>query len=91
MKAYSAFHHYSLTLCMPVTVKRKETDETGEEQDASLTTFVYKARWFVLAQTDGEAVELPEMPAWDAGRCMSALDIERVAFTATEPTDKARQ
>jgi hypothetical protein len=76
---------------MPVTVKRKETDETGKEQDASLTTFVYKARWFVLAQTDGEAMELPEMPAWDAGRCMSALDIERVAFIATEPTDKARQ
>jgi len=32
----------AITLCMPVTVKRKETDETGEEQDASLTTFVYK-------------------------------------------------
>ena len=36
----------AITLCMPVTVKRKEKDESGEEQDASFTTFVYKARWF---------------------------------------------
>jgi len=124
MKAYSAFHNYSignqllalvqcqlrgiepgpittfpkwqdlkrhvkrgekaLTLCMPVTVKRKETNDTGEDQDASFTTFVYKARWFVLAQTDGEAMDLPLMPAWDADRCLSALEIERIACTATD-------
>src|SRR5215211_5281990 len=41
----------ALTLCMPVTIKRKEAKETGEEEDASFTTFVYKPRWFVLAQT----------------------------------------
>jgi len=69
---------------MPVTVKRKEVDETGEEQDASFTTFVYKARWFVLAQTDGQAMELPAMSAWDADRCLSTLQIQRVAFTATD-------
>ena len=124
MKAYSAFHNYSLgnqllalvqcqlrgiepgpintfpkwqdlkrhvkkgekalTLCMPVTVKRKERDETGEEQDASFTTFVYKPRWFVLAQTDGEAMELPQMPTWDADKALSALAIERIPFTQTD-------
>jgi len=124
MKAYSAFHNYSLgnqllalmqcqlrgiepgpintfpkwqdlkrhvkrgekalTLCMPVTVKRKETSETGEEQDASFTTFVYKSRWFVLAQTGGEAMQLPPMPTWDADKALSALDIQRVAFTETD-------
>jgi len=121
MKAYSAFHNYSLgnqllalvqcqlrgiepgpintfpkwqdlkrhvkrgekalTLCMPVTVKRKETSEGGEEQDASFTTFVYKSRWFVLAQTDGEAMQLPAMPTWDADKALSALGIQRIAFT----------
>jgi len=130
MKAYSAFHNYSignqllalvqcqlrgiepgpittfpkwqdlkrhvkrgekaLTLCMPVTVKRKETNDTGEDQDASFTTFVYKARWFVLAQTDGEAMDLPLMPAWDADRCLSALEIERIAFTATDQYNAVR-
>lgn len=124
MKAYSAFHNYSLgnqllalvqcqmrgiepgpintfpkwqdlkrhvkkgekaiTLCMPVTVKRKETKETGEEQDASFTTFVYKSRWFVLAQTDGEAMELPPMPTWDADKALSALNVKRITFTETD-------
>jgi antirestriction protein ArdC len=124
MKAYSAFHNYSLgnqllafvqcqirgiepgpintfpkwqdlrrhvkkgekalTLCMPVTVKQKETDETGEEQDASFTTFVYKARWFVLAQTDGEAMELPQLPSFDADKALATLDIQRIPFTETD-------
>jgi len=74
----------ALTLCMPVTVKRKETNDTGEEQDASFTTFVYKSRWFVLAQTDGEAMQLPTMPKWDADKALSALDIQREAFTHTD-------
>ena len=69
---------------MPVTVKRKETNDTGEEQDASFTTFVYKSRWFVLAQTDGEAMELPAMPTWDADKALSGLDIQRIAFTETD-------
>ncbi len=124
MKAYSAFHNYSLgnqllalvqcqlrgiapgpintfprwqdlrrhvkkgekalTLCIPVTVKRKEIDGTGQQREASFTTFVYKARWFVLAQTDGEVMELPHMPTWDADKCLRALDVQQVAFTATD-------
>src|SRR5688500_18368078 len=33
----------ALTLCIPVTIQRKETNEKGEEQAASFTTFVYKS------------------------------------------------
>lgn len=124
MKAYSAFHSYSLgnqllamvqcqlrgiepgpintfpkwqdlgrhvrkaekaiILCMPVTIKRKETNEAGEEQDASFTTFVYKARWFVLSQTDGKEMELPKMPTWNADRALATLAIERVSFSGTD-------
>lgn len=87
MKAYSAFHQYSvgnqilalvqcqmrglqpgpintfpkwkdlgrfvkrgeraLTLCMPITGKRREEDSDDEH---AFTSFVYKARWFVLTQ-----------------------------------------
>lgn len=115
MKAYSAFHNYSLgnqllalvqcqiggiepgpintfpkwqdlkrhvkkgekalTSCMPVTVKRKEVDEAGEEQDITFTTFVL---------ADGEAMDLPQMPPWDEDQCLSTLDIQRVTFTATD-------
>jgi hypothetical protein len=69
---------------MPVTIKRKETNDAGEEQDASFTTFVYKARWFVMGQTEGEAMQLPAMPTWDADATLSTLDIKRVAFTDTD-------
>jgi len=98
MKAYSAFHSYSLgnqllalvqcqmrglqpgpintfpkwkdvgrhvkrgeralTLCMPITCKRRndpDDDESGSE--GTFTSFVYKARWFVLAQTEGKELQ----------------------------------
>src|SRR5215467_13544912 len=124
MKAYSAFHNYSLgnqllalvqcqlrgiepgpintfpkwqdlkrhvkrgekalTLCMPVTVKRKEKDDQGNEQDVTFTSFVYKARWFVLAQTDGEAMGLPPMPAFYADKALATLDIQRISFADTD-------
>ena len=124
MKAYTAFHNYSLgnqllalfecqrrgiepgpintfprwqdlgrhvkkgeraiTLCMPVTIKRKETDDNGEEQDNRFTTFVYKARWFVLAQTDGKELEPPQIPSWDSLKALSALNVSQVPFTATD-------
>lgn len=74
----------ALTLCMPVTVKRKEMDENGEEHDCSFTTFVYKARWFVLCQTDGKPLELPQMPEWDSTTALAALNVARVPFTATD-------
>ena len=122
MRAYSAFHNYSLgnqllalfqcqargiepgpiktfpawkdlgrhvkkgeraiTLCMPVTVKRKAVADNEAEQDETFTTFVYKPRWFVLSQTDGQAIEDPSIPGWDADRAISALNIQRVEFTA---------
>ena len=49
----------ALTLCMPLTRKRRAKRE-GEE-DAVWTQFVYRSRWFVLGQTEGRA--LPEQPS----------------------------
>jgi len=117
MKAYSAFHSYSvgnqilalvqcqmrglqpgpintfpkwkdlgrfvkrgeraLTLCMPITCKRRE-DNSDEEH--TFTSFVYKARWFTLSQTDGQELEPITIPEWDAERALAALSIERVPF-----------
>lgn len=74
----------ALTLCQPVTIKRKETNETGDDSDTSFTAFVYKARWFVLAQTDGKALELPALPTWDADKALYKLAIERIPFTETD-------
>ena len=122
MKAYSAFHQYSvgnqilalvqcqmrgglqpgpintfpkwkelgrfvkrgeraLTLCMPITCKRREENS---DEEHTFTSFVYKARWFVLVQTDGQELEPITIPEWDAERAIKALSIERVPFDHTD-------
>jgi len=125
MKAYSAFHQYSignqllalvqcqmrglqpgpintfpkwrelgrhvkrseraLTLCMPITCKRRdETDNDESDGEGTFTSFVYKARWFVLAQTDGEEFTAPVVPQWEASRALATLNIERIDFDSTD-------
>ncbi len=121
MKAYSAFHQYSvgnqilalvqcqmrglqpgpintfpkwkdlgrfvkrgeraLSLCMPITCKRREEDS---DEEHTFTSFVYKARWFVLAQTDGQELDPITIPEWDAEMALTALNIERIPFDHTD-------
>ena len=69
----------ALVLCMPITGKRRsERDNTDEPQ--TYTAFVYKPRWFVLSQTEGEAMPTPQIPEFDTTRALAALDIERIPF-----------
>jgi antirestriction protein ArdC len=125
MKAYSAFHQYSignqllaiiqcqmrglqpgpintfpkwqtldrhvkrgelaLTLCMPITRKRRgENAEDESNGEATYTSFVYKARWFVLSQTEGRDIEPQVTPEWNASRALAALDIEVIPFDSTD-------
>jgi N-terminal domain of anti-restriction factor ArdC len=45
----------AIWLCMPITGKKAVKDETtGEETAEHYTFFVWKPRWFVLAQTKGQ-------------------------------------
>jgi antirestriction protein ArdC len=125
MKAYSAFHSYSLgnqllalvqckmrglqpgpintfpkwrelgrhvkrgeralTLCMPITCKRRD-ETTNEEADGehTFTGFAYKARWFVLTQTEGEDLQPQVIPDWDAKRALEALAIDLIPFDSTD-------
>src|SRR5205814_2371634 len=71
----------ALSLCMPLTRKVKDT-ASGEDQTV-ITTFVWKPHWFVLSQTDGEIVPMPEIPAWDKEKALVALDIQEIRFTDT--------
>lgn len=71
----------ALTLCMPLTVKKKAEEET-EEPDYR-TFFAYKRRWFVLSQTDGEKVSFPDPPEWDRDKALEALEISLEEFTHT--------
>lgn len=85
----------ALILCMPVTrkVRDEETDDeqekdpsegNGESRQVGITSFMHKARWFVIAQTVGEEFTPPRLPEWDAERALAALDIEQIPFTETD-------
>jgi hypothetical protein len=71
----------AIWLCMPLT--RKKKDENGEAQTVA-TNFMWKPRWFVMSQTDGEPVEPLVSPAWDKGRALAALNITEAEFTHTD-------
>lgn len=69
----------AITLCMPVTIKHKTTDESADEPDC-FTRFIYRPNWFVLAQTDGATYQ-PETPAdWNKDRALAQLDVREIPF-----------
>lgn len=75
----------ALLLCMPITCKRRK--ETGDEEtdgEGTFTSFVYKARWFVLTQTEGEDLLPQVIPEWDAKRALTALAIDQIPFDSTD-------
>ena len=71
----------ALTLCMPIS--RKHQDDESDEEN-TFTSFVYKARWFVLAQTEGEEFTAPVVPEWETSRALATLNIERIDFDSTD-------
>jgi antirestriction protein ArdC len=70
----------ALTLCMPVTCKAK--DATGDEE--TFTRFIYRPRWFVLSQTEGQDVEPTLPPTWNKAKALAALNITETPFELTD-------
>jgi hypothetical protein len=75
----------ALVLCMPITRRHCDADASDDnEGDATYTAFVYKPRWFVLSQTEGEEMPPPSIPGYDQERALAALEIQRVEFDITD-------
>ena len=77
----------ALTLCQPVSAKRRgtktiDTDHGPEEVDDehTFTRFIFRRKWFVLSQTEGEDFAEPEIPAWDKDHALAALDVQEIPF-----------
>ncbi|HYT73504.1 MAG TPA: ArdC-like ssDNA-binding domain-containing protein [Vicinamibacterales bacterium] len=84
----------AITLCQPVTVKRKSGGDQHLPSDAPelvadqhpemFTRFIYRPHWFVLSQTDGQDVEPTPIPSWDQARALDTLGIVEEPFTSTD-------
>jgi hypothetical protein len=83
----------AIVLCMPVTCKRKPADQpqpadsaepAADSESGTFTRFVYRPNWFVLSQTEGQAVEPLPMPDWNQTRALDALGIVEEPFTMTD-------
>ena len=71
----------AITLCQPVTVKRAaDTDD----ESGVFTRFIYKPHWFVLAQTDGQALPPAALPTWDRAKALAVLDVTEVPFAGLD-------
>jgi antirestriction protein ArdC len=71
----------ALTLCMPVTAKKKKANpETKQEEEHVLTYFVYRPFWFTLSQTGGDKSYALHTPAFDLETALSNLGIRRIDF-----------
>lgn len=71
----------ALVLCMPITLKRERETAEGETREDCFKRFVWRANWFVLAQTEGEAEPAPiAAPGWIAEQALASLSIEQVPF-----------
>jgi len=69
----------ALTLCQPVTVRRKGDDPTDDEAEV-LVRFTYRNAWFVLAQTEGADLPPADPPGWDKARALAALNVIEIPF-----------
>lgn len=72
----------AMYLWMPVTVNEREKDEDGDWVETGGKKMVFRLlpRWFVYAQTEGEAVAPVEVGDWSLDRALVGLDIQRVEF-----------
>jgi hypothetical protein len=66
----------ALMLCMPVTRKNQD--------DEIYMSFIYRNRWFVLAQTEGDEIKQPVPPAWNKARALAELGISEIEFDHTD-------
>ena len=69
----------AISLCRPVTVKTGDKDSENGERAKSF--FMWKAYWFVMAQTDGpEFVNEVPVPQWDRTAALVSLGITEAPF-----------
>jgi antirestriction protein ArdC len=71
----------ALTLCMPVTAKKRTINpDTKVEEENVRTFFVHRPNWFVLSQTGGDTPYSLPTPGFELESALSNLEIRRLEF-----------
>jgi hypothetical protein len=73
----------ALSLWMPVMVKERERNEAGEMVETGDTkqVFVFRPRWFVYAQTQGDEIDLTATVGdWSLDAAIEGLDVKRIPY-----------
>ncbi|HXT26557.1 MAG TPA: ArdC-like ssDNA-binding domain-containing protein [Candidatus Eisenbacteria bacterium] len=71
----------AITLCMPVSAKKKSINpDTNVEEENVRTYFVYRQNWFVLSQTGGDKPYSLPTPEFELELALSNLNIRRLEF-----------
>ena len=73
----------ALYLCMPVQVKRRDTED-AEAEEKTLTVFLWKPHWFILSQTEGKEFVPEPIPGWSKEQALASLVIEEIPFDLTD-------
>lgn len=74
----------AITLCMPITCKRRPEADDDPDAPLTFTRFIYRPNWFVLAQTEGANVPPEPPPAWNRDDALARLNIEEIPFTVLD-------
>jgi antirestriction protein ArdC len=70
----------ALSLCMPITTKRKQINDAGSETETSCQFFALKNNWFVLSQTEGSDYTPEPLPEWNEAEALKVMDIVKHPF-----------
>lgn len=70
----------AIGLFMPVTIKTEKENDEGETESFSFSRFMFKNKWFVLSQTEGDDLAPVLSPAFDQSKALKELNIELIPF-----------
>ena len=73
----------AIVLCQPRTYP-KVVEQDGEEREETRVSFCYRPAWFVLSQTDGEPMPMPQLPTWDRSQVLETLGLTEIPFTSLD-------
>lgn len=68
----------AISLCMPVSIPK--TNDKDEKTGEYFQIFVFKNRWFALAQTEGQEYVEEPLKGWDYDVALAKLGIKEIPF-----------